>query len=303
MEYQKNKIVKSPLNYSGGKHKLLPQILPLFPEKVNRFIDMFSGGSNVGVNVNANKIICNDIEGNVISLMKYFSKNDYQYIEEQIEHLINKYSLSDTYKHSYEHYGCNSSDGVAKVNKEGYKQLREAYNKGEKTDIMFYTMLIYAFNNQIRFNSKGDFNMPVNKRDFNGTLRKNLKNFVDRLKEINITFTNGDFKNIKVNKLKDGDFIYCDPPYLISTATYNEQGGWTKEDDEKLFKLLDEINEGDKQFALSNVVIHKGKQNEGLVKWSEKYNVHILDKNYKNCNYHTKDRTDNATVEVLITNY
>ena len=53
----KNSYIKSPLNYTGGKHKLLPQILPLFPTEINTFVDLFTGGGNIAVNVNANKII------------------------------------------------------------------------------------------------------------------------------------------------------------------------------------------------------------------------------------------------------
>lgn len=52
-----NTLIKSPLNYVGGKFKLLSQILPLFPDNINRFVDLFCGGGNIGVNVKANKII------------------------------------------------------------------------------------------------------------------------------------------------------------------------------------------------------------------------------------------------------
>ena len=51
----KQKYIKSPLNYVGGKHKLLPQILPLFPKNINTFIDLFGGGFNVGINVSAKR--------------------------------------------------------------------------------------------------------------------------------------------------------------------------------------------------------------------------------------------------------
>ena len=44
MEFNKEELIKSPLNYTGGKFKLLPQILPLFPNDINRFIDLFGGG-------------------------------------------------------------------------------------------------------------------------------------------------------------------------------------------------------------------------------------------------------------------
>ena len=50
-----------------------------------------------------------------------------------------------------------------------------------KKDLIFLTLVIYGFNNQIRFNSNGEFNMPVGKRDFNNSLRKNLKNFITNL--------------------------------------------------------------------------------------------------------------------------
>ena len=59
-------MIQSPLNYTGGKYKLLPQILPLFPEEINTFVDLFTGGCNVAVNVNANKIIANDMSHNIV---------------------------------------------------------------------------------------------------------------------------------------------------------------------------------------------------------------------------------------------
>ena len=34
-----NRIISSPMNYIGGKYKLLPQLLPLFPDKINTFVD------------------------------------------------------------------------------------------------------------------------------------------------------------------------------------------------------------------------------------------------------------------------
>ena len=53
-------MIQSPLNYTGGKYKLLPQILPLFPKDIDVFVDLFCGGCNVGVNVESNRVIYND---------------------------------------------------------------------------------------------------------------------------------------------------------------------------------------------------------------------------------------------------
>ena len=49
-------LIQSPLNYTGGKFKLLPQILPLFPENIDIFVDLFCGGANVGVNIKSQRI-------------------------------------------------------------------------------------------------------------------------------------------------------------------------------------------------------------------------------------------------------
>ena len=44
------------MNYTGGKYKLLPQLLPLFPQDINTFVDLFTGGGNVAININSKKI-------------------------------------------------------------------------------------------------------------------------------------------------------------------------------------------------------------------------------------------------------
>lgn len=54
-------MIQSPLNYTGGKFKLLAQIFPLFPTNIDTFVDLFCGGCNVGINVKAAKHIYNDI--------------------------------------------------------------------------------------------------------------------------------------------------------------------------------------------------------------------------------------------------
>ena len=58
-------MIQSPLNYTGGKFKLLPQILPLFPTNINTFVDLFCGGCNVGINVECENVIYNDWLGSL----------------------------------------------------------------------------------------------------------------------------------------------------------------------------------------------------------------------------------------------
>jgi hypothetical protein len=62
--------------------------------------------------------------------MEYFENNESEYILKEIDNLIHTYNLTETSKYGYAYYGCNSSDGVAKINKEGYMKLRNDYNNG-----------------------------------------------------------------------------------------------------------------------------------------------------------------------------
>ena len=52
--------VKSSIIYSGGKFKLLPQILHLFPNKISTFVDIFCGSLTMSINTKSNKTISND---------------------------------------------------------------------------------------------------------------------------------------------------------------------------------------------------------------------------------------------------
>lgn len=302
--------IKSCINYTGGKFKLLKQIIPLFPQDIEVFVDLFCGGGNVGLNVTSNIKIFNDKQENIISLFNTIKNNDISRILYYIENIIETYQLSNTYINDYLAYDCQSSKGLAEYNKNSFLELREEYNNYIKKndqdtfirDMMLYTLIIYSFNNQIRFNKKNEYNIPVGKRDFNAKNRKNLVDFKERITNDNITFISKDFREFNFKILNEKDFIYIDPPYLLSNATYNEQGGWTENDERDLLKILDKLNQNNIRFALSNVLESKGKENFILKEWAKKYKVNYLNYNYNNSNYQKKDRSQ-KNVEVLITNY
>jgi len=71
----KNKAFRSPLFYVGDKYKLYPKISKYFPKTINRFIEPFTGGGSVFLNVNANEYLLNDIDSNVIDIHNYLSLN------------------------------------------------------------------------------------------------------------------------------------------------------------------------------------------------------------------------------------
>jgi DNA adenine methylase Dam len=285
MEY-----IKSPLNYTGGKFKLLPQLLELFPKDINTFVDLFGGGGNVAVNVEAKHIIYNDIMWQVPEMLWEFRSCGATECLRRIDKYIERYNLTQD-------------------NKEGFLRLRKLYNTANVMDpIMLYTLICYSYNCQIRFNSKLEFNGSFGKdrSSFNSALREKFISFVNRLQELDIEFSSKDFRQVNMEGLGKNDFVYCDPPYSVTCAVYNDGkrgfSGWTAEEDKKLFEVMDTLDRAGVKFALSNMLESKGKSNEALKEWAIKYNIRHLDSSYSNCSYQRGDKTS-KDVEILITNY
>ena len=301
-------LIQSPLNFTGGKYKLLPQILPLFPQGINCFVDLFCGGCNVGINVDSNSVIYNDIDEHLFYLFNTFKNLDKEVTFELIFKIIKDYDLSLVCENGYDYYNCDSGSGVGSYNKERFLKLRNDFNHHKQEDyyyyLMLYVLIVYAFNNQIRFNAKGEYNLPVGKRDFNKKMQTKLSAFIDRLHRQDCSFSCKSFTEFDVSDLTERDFVYVDPPYLITCATYNEQDGWNEDHEKELLKFLDGLNSKQIRFALSNVLRSKGRENTILLEWLSKnnYTIHHLNYGYANSNYQTKDKQSKSE-EVLITNY
>lgn len=287
---------------------MLPQLLPFFPNDVDKAVDLFCGGCNVGINLNCQKVRFNDSNEHLVGLLNVFKRLPKETIFDRLYATVEEYGLSLVSKNGYSYYGCESSIGLASYNRDGYNRLREQFNKKKERDdeyyLMLYLLIVYAFNNQLRFNKKGEFNLPVGKRDFNSRMQKKLSKFLDRIKNGDYEFISGDFREIRLEEYTDKSFFYADPPYLITRATYNEQEGWTEQDERDLLSYLEEVDKKGIRFALSNVLESKGKKNEILVDWirkNQKFKMISLKYNYNNSNYQTS--RDGITREVLVTNY
>jgi adenine-specific DNA-methyltransferase len=282
----RRKFLKSPLNYIGGKYKLLPQLIEFFPDKINTFVDLFSGGFNVGINVDCNKVVCNDMNTFIIDLYKELYSKPIDETLNKITGRINEYGLS-------------------KENEEAFKKFRNYYNK-TKEPIDLYTLSCYSFNYQFRFNNNKEYNNPFgrNRSQFSDNMKSNLILFTEKLKSMNVEFLSEPFDKVDLSRLNSEDFVYCDPPYLITTGSYNDGNrgfkDWKEEEEIQLYKVLDELNKRKVKFALSNVIEHKGKENVLLKEWSKKYKTIYLTSDYSNSSYNTKR---DKSIEVLIINY
>jgi DNA adenine methylase len=300
----KIKAFRSPFFYVGDKYKLYPKISKYFPKTINRFIEPFTGGGSVFLNVDANEYLLNDIDSNVIeihNLLERQSKNpdlffknvfeiikDYKLSHSYIKDIVPQ-ELKDKWKKTY----------YAKFNKEGFNKLKKDYNSGKvNSTLHLYVLLIYGFNRMLRFNSKGEYNLPVGNVDFNKNTLTALNNYFVLIKKKNTIFHNLDFLEFfKSINFQEDDFIYLDPPYLITFSEYNKL--WNKETEERMLNLLEYLNEQNVNFAISNVTHYKGQINKQFLKWSKNHYSFDIKSNY--ISYH--DNSNKEFKEVLITNY
>ena len=300
----KNNVVRSPLFYVGDKYKIINEIKKHFPQNIHRFVEPFVGGGSVFMNTDAQEFLLNDIDRNIIEIHKmlcgYASNKDFFY--KKVDSIVEQYGLSCSYKKDIVPKEL-KKDFVktfyARFNKTGYEKMRFDYNhSSSRSVLMLYMLLIYGFNRMIRFNRSGDFNLPVGNVDLNQNTIKALDDYFHLTTIKKPQWYNLDFEDfiVQIDLTRD-DLIYLDPPYLITFSEYNKY--WNEETENRLLNLLNDLNNNNIHFAISNVTHYKGKENNLFLKWSQQYNSHPIKSNY--ISYH--DNTNKIFKEVLVTNY
>ena len=283
----------------GNKKKLINKgLIDLFPKDINTFYDLFAGSAIVSMNAEANKYFVNDIDCHLYELSAMFKIFSDDVIIRHIEDRIDEYGLARerTKRNEYK-----DKEKIEQY-KAAYMKLRTEYNKYQGANVLdFYTLMFYSFSQQFRFNSKGDFNMPCGNDCFSDKNREYISNGTKFFKRDNVKINNGDFQKLCVEELNKDDFVYLDPPYFNTTATYNENNGWSEDDENTLYSLCERLNENEIKFGISNVFENKNTKNQKLIDWCDKnkWNVYTFDKfTYMACG-----KGNSNAKEVFITNY
>ena len=300
---EKAECKRSPFFYVGDKFKLVPQLEDNFPKDIDRFIEPFCGGGSVFLNTKANSYLLNDIDSYMVELHKFlmsYSNRQEQFWDE-IKLNIDKYKLSATFlgKDVPQEYRKEFvKTYFAKYNKESHMKLRADFNQNKDDMMQLYLLLIYGFNRMLRFNSKGDFNLPVGNVDFNKNVVDALNAYFDYVEGKDINMFNLDFQEF-VEKVQPtpNDMVYLDPPYLITFSEYNKL--WNEDSEMRLIDFLDDLNSRNVRFAVSNVLWHRKRYNGTFNEWAQKYNIVRVKSNY--ISYH--DNSEKDSYEVLVKNY
>lgn len=272
-----NEIIKSPLNYTGSKHSIFNEILKVMPKHISTFLDIMGGAFNVGANVVAEQVIYNEFLPHTFNIIKLLLNTDKQIIINNVENIIEKFNLK-------------------KADKESYLKLRDDYNK-TKDIYKLFVLHMYCFQNQMRFNSKLEFNSPVGNCSYNETLIERINLFDPKTK--NYKLYNLSYDNINYLEYDKNSVFYFDPPYFITSATYNDgkRGfvGWNADEETKLLDYITNLHLNGYKFILSNVLYHNDSQNNLLVEWIKTHNFNV--KNIDNVG------SKNSRDEVLISNF
>lgn len=272
-----NNIIRSPLNYTGSKYSIFNEILNVCPKHISTFVDIMGGAFNVGVNIIAQNVIYNEFLPHTFNIVKMLLEEPKDDILCKVKSIIQDY-------------------GLQKSDKESYIKLRNHYNQ-TKDIYELFVLHMYCFQNQMRFNSKMEFNTPIGNCSFNDSLIERIYTF--KPKTTNIKLFNKSYAEIDLSSLDKDSVFYFDPPYFITSATYNDgkRGfvGWNADEETKLLDYIAELHLKGFKFILSNVIYHNDETNHLLAEWVKTHNFNV--KNIDNVG------SKNSRDEVLITNF
>lgn len=265
--FKKNtEVIKSPLNYAGSKDEMVPKIINNLPKKISSFVDCMAGAANVGINISGvDEILFNEKQKYVLTLIQLFmQKSDKNSIVNLLKEKISKLGLDAKSKGSYLNLRSSFNDDIL---------------KGQEDILDFYLLTLYSFQHMIRFNKKGLYNVPVGNSGYNQEIENRILNFRSKTKRVE--FKCGDYRKIKINSFNRDTLFYFDPPYIITSAAYNDgkrmDMQWTEDDEIELLDFISDLNKSGYKFLLSNVIEHKGKKNDMLLNWINKNKFIVVD--------------------------
>jgi DNA adenine methylase len=234
-----------PIKSQGIKTKLVKFILSNISwDGKGRWIEPFLGSGVVLFNVQPERAIVNDINPHIIRLYQMIYNG--QLAPEEVR----AYLLSEGKKLSA--YG-----------EEYYYLVRERFNTtGNPLDFIFLNRA--CFNGLMRFNNKGEFNVPFcrNPNRFRQAYVSKIVNQISQIQQImqdkEWEFRVGDWKEC-VKDVEEADFVYLDPPYIGRHTDYYQK--WTENDTVELYKIIRQLPSG---FALSTWKEDSKRKNEHI---------------------------------------
>jgi len=283
--------MKPLIKYRGGKTNEISNIVRHIQKYKGRYIEPFFGGGALYFHLEPERAIINDINS---KLMAFYMgvKNNYSKLRNELDKIEKIYETNrkqfDTLKQQ------EPNKKVEDKNEALYYQIRDMFNElAEKkySDALLYFFINKtAYSGMIRYNSKGEFNVPFGRYTHLNTTLVTQKHS-DLL--ANDEIYNVDYKEIFDRTLPD-DFMFLDPPYDCIFSDYGNE------------KYRDGFND-DCHIALSKdfknlnckalLVIGRTPLTEKL------YGDMIIDEYVKTYSVNIRNRFKSVATHILVANY
>lgn len=283
--------MKPIIKYRGGKSKEINHFIQFVPNIYDRYIEPFAGGAALFFYLAPNTAWINDVNPKLIDFYLAI-QNNFELLKKELT------SLEITYRSNqfeYEELKAKetSPQYVENKNEALYYLLRDMYNgKTEKTYLdatLYYFINKTSYSGMLRFNSKGEFNVPFGRyKNLNTQLVSEEHSVLLKRTEI----TNSDYSEV-FNRCTENDFVFLDPPYDCVFTDYGnlEQNDFTEDDHVRLAQDYRNLS------AKSLMVIGKTPLTEQLYKpfiraeYSKTYAVNI------------RNRFKSESTHLIVTNY
>ncbi len=217
-------------------------------------------------------------------------------------HLIRFYDAvrtSDITPQTVREYLEREGAALAREGETHYYAVRDRFNRNhEPLDFLFLSRS--CFNGMIRFNKNNGFNVPFCRKPqrFSAAYITKIVNQVKYVWEAaqlrEWTFKCRSFEE-SIQDTSEGDFIYCDPPYLGRHVDY--YNSWSLDDERRLRASLEKTQA---RFILSTWHSNRYRRNPALETIWAGFNV-VTKEHF----YHVgaKETNRNAMLEALVMNY
>ncbi|MFY7938831.1 MAG: DNA adenine methylase [Flavobacterium sp.] len=283
--------MKPLIKYRGGKSKEIPQIIKHIPQFDGRYIEPFFGGGALYFYLEPKKAIINDINSKLIAFYNGV-KNDYNNLRIELDEIEKLYSIN---RRNFEELKRKTPElRVDDDNDTLYYQIRDMFNdlseKKYSDALLYFFINKTAYSGMIRYNSKGEFNVPYGRyTNINTSL---VTNGHSRLLS-NTDIFNLDYSNI-FEMAEEDDFMFLDPPYDCIFSDY----GNTEHKDGFNEKNHTELANAYKNLKCKALMVI------GRTPLTEKlYGDMIVDEYGKSYAVNIRNRFKSTATHILISNY
>lgn len=283
--------MKPIIKYRGGKSKEIHLLTPYIPHYTGRYIEPFLGGGAMYFHIEPQCSVINDINSKLMNFYMAVQQNYHDLSEELAQ-------LEQTYTANREAFDAlkkkHPNERVVDKNESLYYKLRDMYNGLTKPKYsaaaLYYFINKTAYSGMIRFNSKGEYNVPYGRyKNFNTSLITEQHHQL----LLNTEIHNADYREIFALAQQD-DFIFLDPPYDCIFSDYGNdeyRDGFSEENHRQLANDFYNLN------CRAMMVIGS------TLLTRELYGGNIVAEYDKNYAVNIRNRFQAEAVHIIVTNY